>query len=190
MKTVLPRALVPTDVSHDDYDPGARMTPGQKTAYLELLINGASQHMAVKRLGIKRLLVVRETAMDEQFCADLNLALQARVDAIEELAIHFATRGTTEEVYHQGLVVGEKRNYGAHALLQFLLKGNKPERYKERSEQTLNVQRNEPPPAVRNDSDAQRLLARMRTELQPAIDAQFTELPALPPPATDGSDLI
>lgn len=178
MKTVLPKTLSPKpgDVSNADYDSSQRMEPWQKTAFLEMLIGGASQHRAATQLGIPRLLILREANLDPQFADDLQLALEARVDAIEEVAVEFATRGVEKGVYHQGFQVDTQREYGAHALLQFLLKGNKPERYKDRSESTLNVQRNEPPPAVRDDRDAQRLLAMMRDELRPVIEGQFTDV--------------
>lgn len=187
MKTVLPRALSPAadSVSHDAYDADARMEPWQKTAFLEMLICGDSQHRAASKLGIPLMRVIRESSLDEQFSKDRALALSARVDALEELAIEFATRGTEEDVYHMGIPVGSKTNFGPHALLQFLLKGNKPERYKDRTEQTVLVT-DTPPPAVRDDRDAKKLLALMHAELRPAIEGVCVEVKQ----TDDGSDLV
>jgi hypothetical protein len=187
VKTVLPRALSPKadEVNSTPHNELRRMTERQKTRFLELLIGGSSQHRAASQLGIPRLLVVREAQLDEQFAKDLELALEARVDAIEELAIEFATQGTEKGVYHMGVLVDTERQYGPHALLQFLLKANRPEKYKERTEQTLNVNPAGPPPTVRDDRDAQRLLSKVRQQLLPVIEAQFTEVKP-----DDGSDLI
>lgn len=192
MKTVLPRALSPKadEVNSTPYNELPRMTERQKTQFLELLIGGASQHRAASQLGIPRLLVVREAQLDEQFAKDLELALEARIDAIEELAIEFATQGTEKGVYHMGVLVDTERHYGPHALLQFLLKANRPEKYKERTEQTLNVNPAGPPPTVRDDRDAQRLLAKVRQQLLPVIEAQFTEVKPDEVKPDDGSDLI
>jgi len=192
VKTVLPRALSPKadEVNSTPYNELPRMTERQKTQFLELLIGGASQHRAASQLGIPRLLVVREAHLDEQFAKDLELALEARIDAIEELAIEFATQGTERGVYHMGVLVDTERQYGPHSLLQFLLKANKPEKYKERTEQTLNVNSAGPPPTVRDDRDAQRLLAKVRQQLLPVIEAQFTEVKPDEVKPDDGSDLI
>jgi hypothetical protein len=63
---------------------------------------------------------------------------QAKVEAadrLEDIAISRVRDGVLEDVYYQGDVVGERRVYDS-GLLQFLLRGLKPERYGRKVELT------------------------------------------------------
>lgn len=161
----------------------------QRTQFLDLVAQGDTQHRAASKLGVPFWVVGATRRADERFNEMVQAAVEIRDmvigDMIEETLAKQAVDGYLEEVYHQGIVVGEKRVYGNNGNAQFLLRGLKREKYgTERSEQKLDVQQHEPPPAVRNDNDAKRLLARMKQELLPVIDGTFREV------TNDGSDLV
>jgi hypothetical protein len=120
--------------------------------------------------------VARSRELDPAFLEVEQSAYEARGKALEELAIEFGTQGTLEDVYHQGLVVGEKINYGPHALLQFLLRGHMRDKYgTDRVEQDMRVSTAQPPPLVSRDDDAARLLAQIRKDIA-TIDTVRTDV--------------
>ena len=67
---------------------------------------------------------------DEDFAEDWNHALEAAAHVMEEEAIRRATEGVLEPVYYKGAVAGYKTNY-SDTLLMFILRGLKPETYRE-----------------------------------------------------------
>lgn len=72
---------------------------------------------------------------DPEFAQAWDEALEAGIDVLEDEAIRRAHEGIEKDVYYQGEVVGTEVQY-SDALLQFILRGNKPEKYRE----NVNVQ--------------------------------------------------
>jgi hypothetical protein len=70
---------------------------------------------------------------DEEYRVAFADAEEKAIDALEQEARRRAIVGTEEPVYHQGKVVGMIRKY-SDTLLIFLLKGNRPGKYRERYE--------------------------------------------------------
>ena len=70
---------------------------------------------------------------DEEFGAAWDEALEEGTDRLEDEARRRAVEGCEENVYYQGKIIDTKRNY-SDTLLIFLLKGRRPEKYRERFE--------------------------------------------------------
>lgn len=70
---------------------------------------------------------------DAQFAKDWNDAIEAAADALEEEAWRRATVGVKRPVYQGGKRVGYIQE-ASNTLLIFLLKGTKPDKYKDRRE--------------------------------------------------------
>lgn len=80
--------------------------------------------------------VSRQTAYDwresdEEFAAQWNEAVEFGTDELEEEARRRAFQGVDEPVFYQGDECGTVRKY-SDTLLIFLLKGRKPDKYRER----------------------------------------------------------
>lgn len=196
--SMLPRALRPTleelGIACAEFDRtptvDGLLTDHQKWAFLELVAMGHTQHGAASVVCGSYMTVARTRSARPEFNEQLKHALEVREEArrerLEDLLYDRVVNGTVEDVYHNGLVVGEKVNHGPHTLLQFALKALDPDKYKDRSESTMNVNASAPPPQIRNDEDAKRLLAKMQTELKGFIEGEFEVVK----PETDGSDLL
>jgi hypothetical protein len=65
-------------------------------------------------------------------------AHEEAAQTLEDEAIRRATEGTLEPVFYQGLKVGAVRRY-ADGLLQFLLRGARPDKYSQRINADINV---------------------------------------------------
>ncbi len=72
---------------------------------------------------------------DEEFKARWNEALAKAGDVLEAEARRRAVEGWEEPVFYRGKSVGKVRKY-SDTLLIFLLKGNKPDKFKDRHEHT------------------------------------------------------
>lgn len=181
-----------------------RMPVEQQARFLDMLCNGASQHHACSVMGIPLLLVWRERKANPEFDSWLTYVLEnARPQALEEIAVQFATQGIPKretkrvdkpiivEGHHLGNAVEETvtegNEFNSHSLLQFMLRGQQREKYgTTHVESNLNVKRE--PVTIRDAKDAQRLLAKVNEELRkvlPAIDGEATEVVE-----DDGSDLV
>ncbi len=67
---------------------------------------------------------------DKEFSEAWEKAAEAASDVLEAEAVRRATEGVMEPVFYQGEVVGYKLQY-SDALLQFLLKGVNPDKYRD-----------------------------------------------------------
>lgn len=74
---------------------------------------------------------------DETFAERWDNALQAAADRMEQEAVRRATDGVLEPHFYKGRVTGYTRKY-SDSLLMFLLRGLRPDRYRE----TVNVNSN------------------------------------------------
>lgn len=108
-------------------------TPKQKTNFLKVLGTGLSVSDAARQTGWARSSVYHYRQTDEEFGAAWDEAIEEGADVLEDEARRRAVEGCEERVYYQGKVIGTKRNY-SDTLLIFLLKGRRPEKYRERLE--------------------------------------------------------
>lgn len=72
---------------------------------------------------------------NEAYKAAFALAQEEAAQLLEDEAVRRATEGTLEPVFYQGLKVGAVRRY-SDGLMQFLLRGFKPQKYSAKAEIT------------------------------------------------------
>lgn len=119
----------------------------------------ACQHCAITQNAHRRWL-----QQDPQYAEAWADARDALADSLEEEAIRRARDGVTRPVFQGGLQVGQTTEY-SDALLMFLLKGMRPEKYRERV-------------AVINETSVEAEIIRLEEELKKrgiAIDAASKE---------------
>lgn len=75
---------------------------------------------------------------DPEYAAAFADAEEKSVDALEAEARRRGIYGTEEPVYHNGQIVGSIRKY-SDTLLIFLLKGAKPQKYRDRVDISMDV---------------------------------------------------
>jgi len=107
---------------------------------------------------------------DAAFHRHWQEALDAAVDALEAEARRRAVEGVEHPHFHQGQVAGTVKRY-SDALLMFLLRAHRPERFRERN--------NEAPTVPEGDSDDAEQAARA------ALERRFDRLAAGRDPADD-----
>lgn len=83
--------------------------------------------------GLSRKSAYDHRREDEEFAADWEDALDVSMDLLEEEARRRALEGVEEPVFYQGESCGLVRKY-SDTLLIFLLKGGRPEKFRERHE--------------------------------------------------------
>jgi AcrR family transcriptional regulator len=107
----------------------------QWEVFLEELRQHATVKRAAKAAKIHHSTVYERLAKDEVFRRAVEEALEVGAVALEQEAIRRAVEGVKEPVFYQGQKVDTVTRY-SDTLLIFLLKGLKPERYKDRHEHT------------------------------------------------------
>lgn len=104
-----------------------------KNVFLKALAESGTVTTASKKAKIGRTTAYKVREEDSVFAAAWDEALAEAVDGMEAEAHRRAVEGTLKPVYQQGRKVGSIREY-SDTLLIFLLKGAKPEKYRERSD--------------------------------------------------------
>lgn len=99
-----------------------------KTAFLDHIAAGQSVRAAAVAAGMKPSLPYSWRKVDKAFAAAWAAAEEAGTDIIEEEAFRRAVTGVEKPVYRGGEVVGHVADY-SDAMLMFLLKSRRPERY-------------------------------------------------------------
>ena len=82
--------------------------------------------------------MARIRRLDPDFSAQWDEALDTSMDILEDAAHERAVDGVEEDVYHKGIVVGQKLRY-SDGLLTTLLKANNPDKYRDNSKLDVNV---------------------------------------------------
>lgn len=96
--------------------------------------SGGNVTRACEQAKITRMAVWQREQSDPEFKKRLEAAKQLGADFLEDEATRRAFEGVDEPVgFYMGVSTTVKRNY-SDALIQFLLKGLKPEKYKDRSQ--------------------------------------------------------
>jgi len=88
---------------------------------------------ACEAAGIGRTTAYEWREADEEFRRRWNKAAEIGAEALEDEAVRRAHEGWEDPVFYQGTQCATVRKY-SDTLLIFLLKGRKPERYRERIE--------------------------------------------------------
>lgn len=107
-------------------------TERSKKRFLEAFAKHGTVTAACKAAGIGRTTHYDWTHEDPDYADQFEHARDALVDSLEEEAVRRARDGIEKGIYHQGELVAVERQY-SDTLLIFLLKANRPDKYKERS---------------------------------------------------------
>lgn len=111
--------------------PIRRMTPKKQAYFLEALATLGNVRLAAKRIKMSPNAVYESRRADPEFAAAWEQALATAMDTmLEPEAMRRAVTGVLKPVYQGGALVGHVREY-SDTLLIFLLKGGKPEKYRE-----------------------------------------------------------
>ena len=103
--------------------------------FLGWLRKGYSVTKACDQIGITPRQAYAHRNAYTEFADQWDDALEAGADALEDVAIKRAVEGYTRPIYQQGIKVGQEQVYNEN-LLMFMLKGKKPEKYRERHDLT------------------------------------------------------
>lgn len=102
-----------------------------KRIFLHALAETGNIATASAAAGWKNTMIPRNyKRVDKLFSEAWDKAAEASSDILEAEAVRRATEGVMEPVYYQGDVVGYKLAY-SDSLLQFLLKGVNPDKFRE-----------------------------------------------------------
>jgi len=111
--------------------PKLRWTVRRRAAFLEALADAGNISMAARAAGLSRSHAYALKASDAGFAAAFADALETATDRMEAEARRRAIDGVEAPHFHQGKVTGSVTKY-SDALLMFLLKAHRPERYRDR----------------------------------------------------------
>lgn len=101
-----------------------------KPAFLKALANSGIVLVACKTAGIGRSIAYQTRRKNAKFAEQWDDAIEDSLDILEAEARTRATKGTARPVFYQGSKCGEIQEY-SDALIMFLLKGGRPEKYRE-----------------------------------------------------------
>lgn len=117
-----------------------KSTPERKAAFCAALVaTGGNVTRACQAVDIDRTTPYTWRDEDAEFAKAWALAADMGADVLEDEARRRAIDGVGKPVFHQGLQCGTVQEY-SDTLAIFLLKGAKPEKYRERQEVNLNGQ--------------------------------------------------
>ena len=107
-----------------------RVTP-KKEAFIEHYTRMGTVKSAAKATGVSRKTVYEWLKADEVFSEGFEHAKENVTDELEQEAKRRAYEGINKPIYWQGKLVDTIKEY-SDTLLIFLLKGNRPEKFRER----------------------------------------------------------
>ena len=106
-------------------------TSKKKGGFLDALAETCNVARAAELAGVARSTVYDWRVADSDFADEWEHALDLGADALEDEATRRAVEGVDEPVFYQGKACGVVRRY-SDTLLIFLLKGRRPEKYRDR----------------------------------------------------------
>lgn len=111
-------------------------TPEKEAKFIKSLVStGGNIARACRAAKVARSTVYDHKKKDPAFAQKWSEAVEQGIDELEQEARRRAFSGTEKPVFYKGDVVGHINEY-SDTLMIFLLKGNRPEKYKERHEHT------------------------------------------------------
>lgn len=112
------------------------MRKGWQNKFIGALGENGNVSRSAQIAGVSRTEVYNERNEQPDFAKQWDEALEAACDLMEEEARRRAYYGTRKPVYHQGVVCGEIQEY-SDTLMIFLLKGARPQKYRENVRQEI-----------------------------------------------------
>ena len=110
-----------------------KWTPKKQREFLELLASNGNVTVSCEALNLRRQTVYEARAEDAQFAAAWDAAMEQAADHLEAEARRRAVDGWDEPVFYQGEQTGLVRKF-SDTLLIFLLKGARPEKFRDRQQ--------------------------------------------------------
>lgn len=139
-----------------------KVTPEKKAAFCAALAAaGGNVTRACEAIDVARLTAYRWREDDPEFAAAWDEAKSAGLDALEDEALRRAFEGIDKPIVHQGVITDTVREY-SDTLAIFLLKGGKPEKYRERVSQELTGKDGGPVQIADSSKRAARLAALVK----------------------------
>lgn len=106
-----------------------------KKAFLKVLRDTGNVRLACQKAKIQRSTAYKAKESNEGFAKEWTDAMDDACDLLEEEAWRRGVEGVEEPVFYQGEECGTIRRY-SDGMLTLLLKGHRPEKYRERFEHT------------------------------------------------------
>lgn len=117
-----------------------KLTPERQAAFCAALAcAGGNVSRACEAVDIARMTAYEWRNEDPVFAAAWDRAKAIGIEALEDEATRRAFEGTDKPVFHLGVQCGTIREY-SDTLTIFLLKGAKPETYRERTDVNMSGQ--------------------------------------------------
>jgi transposase-like protein len=114
-----------------------KVTPEKKVAFCAALAaSGGSITRACQAIDVTRMTAYRWRDDDQAFAKDWEAAKAAGLDALEDEALRRAYEGYDKPIVHQGIITDTVKEY-SDTLAIFLLKGGKPEKYRDNARMEL-----------------------------------------------------
>ena len=133
--------------------------------YLEMLAAYGNRGKAAEAAGSHRVTFWRLRQENELFAKSEAQAAKIGSEYLEEVAVKQAVEGIEEPIYYKGDRIDTLRRFPGNNLLQFLLKANNPEKFKDRQEITTADATDKPPHIIKNEQDARVLRKMLKLEL-------------------------
>ncbi len=102
----------------------------RKAKWLEAFDREGTVFTACKESGVARSTVYNWRQQDEAFAIAWHDVEEATTERMEREAFRRSVEGVKRDIYHQGQVVGQERQF-SDVLLIFMLKARRPERYRD-----------------------------------------------------------
>lgn len=110
------------------------LTPSEaRSLFLDTLADTANVSRACKAAGVPRRTAYNWRRDDKEFAAQWDEMQELGNEALEDEAVRRGHEGYDKPVYQGGVQVGTVREY-SDTLLIFMLKGRRPEKFKDRQE--------------------------------------------------------
>jgi hypothetical protein len=118
---------------------GKPLDPLQKQKFLQKLRSSAGNvSNAAKAAGISRSSAYEHKSNDADFSTSWDNVIDDVVDTMEQELYRRSTKGVLEPIFYKGEMVAKVRKF-SDRLLEFGLKGKRPEIYRERFDVNQNV---------------------------------------------------
>ena len=103
----------------------------RKQAFLGAFVQCASVTRAAEAAGVCREMHYEWLETDAEYAAEFETTRDQAAQVLEDEAVRRAYQGTVKGIYYVGQLCGAQREY-SDGMLQMLLKGMRPEKYRER----------------------------------------------------------
>lgn len=119
--------------------PQTFFTPKKKEKFIELLMEYGVVTYAAQGVDVTRQTAYAARRIDKHFAEAWDEAVEFSVENMERVAYDRAVNGVNEPLSFKGELTGDYIKRYSDILLMFMIKGNKPEKYRENTNTQVNV---------------------------------------------------